>query len=170
MATTKDEITTLKNLLGDIQGKLDDLVNSNQDLRARVKVMEVAAPSELRALSQENVRNAIAEDSYVRFEVLSNWRGQLRQGAIVRADHYPHLVDYVGAGLQLGAPRDHGVYIAQVKAEQEARVQAAKADTMAAQASAAKAQAISAEIAAMEHRDATPQEKAAQAVVRGMRD
>jgi len=154
MPTAKEELSDLKALVSTLQTKMETLVESNKELSSRLQVVEITAPPALRALSQEGVRRAVEEDPDVRFEVLNNWRGQLQAGAIVRADHLPHLLDYVGAGLQLGAPRDHDSHLAQVRAEHDARVANAHAHAKEAQAAAARAQSISAQMNAESQQDA----------------
>ena len=110
--------------------------------------MEVAKPPELRRLTVDSIQEAIDQDPYTRFEVLKDWQhgnNDLRGGSVLRADHFPHLLAYVRAGLMLGVPADQAAVIRRLRAESEARAQAAMAETKLAQASTARAEARAAE-------------------------
>jgi len=104
----------------------------------RISAMETVDPPELRKLTKDTVAEAVAADSYAKFEVLYDFhQGSqvLREGSIIRADMFesrggscrlPHLVE---RGLCLGVPTGQDEALARIKAATEARIQAAKAET-----------------------------------------
>lgn len=154
--TMKDTINELDNSvkllrkqLEQAQQSINELRRSNAELNARLDLLEVAAPAALRALNFDTVKAAVEADPYTRFEVLEDWRGQLRAGAIIRADHVPHLLDYVQAGLQLGIPQDQAQVIARYKAETEARARMAEQEAKLAEATTARIQTQAAEARAL---------------------
>lgn len=130
--------------LRDLVEMLDQEVS---DLRGRIERMEVAAPSELRRLTFDAVQAAIKADPYTRFEVLADWGhgvDQFKAGAVVRADHVTHIADFCRHGLQLGLPSDQKEVIARMRAETQARHQAAVAETKLAEAATERAAAATA--------------------------
>jgi hypothetical protein len=143
--TDRDDLDQLRSILEGVMGKIDQLLEKHAELDVRMESMEVAKPAELRALTAEAIAEAIKADPYTRFEVLADWKGQMRKGSVVRADHVPHIADYVAAGLQLGAPQDQAKVIARLRAETEARAELAAREADVARAAAARLDAQAAE-------------------------
>jgi hypothetical protein len=139
-----EQISQLQNDLRTLAGEVAALRVQLGDHAGRIEEMEVAKPPELRRLTLDAVQSAISTDPYARFEVLKDWAkgfNDLRGGSVVRADHFPHLVDYVRAGLMLGVPTDQAKVIARMRHEAEARAEAALAETKLAEAATARASA-----------------------------
>jgi hypothetical protein len=125
---------------------LAGLAKEVQRLVERVEAIEAHMPGDLRAMPADMVKEAIKQDPYVRFEVLTNWVHQgtrFNAGTIVRADQQPRLVDYIRHGLKLGVPLDHEKYLTKLNAERLQREELAKTTALLAKvaADAAMAQA-----------------------------
>jgi len=138
LAALRDQVTTLTS-------KVEHLTNVVTANCTRLEIMEVAAPAELRALNADALAGMVQDNPYARLEILEDWaksaNSQFRKGAIVRADHVPHLVDYVRHGLKVGIPQDQAAQIAKLKAEHAARLAAAEAEGQLAKAQIESAEA-----------------------------
>ena len=113
-------------------------------LRKQMEILSVAKPPDLRALSADEVREVIKVNPNAPLEVLADWKQAhytFAAGAIVRCDHYPHMVGMVGAGLRVGIPEDREERIRQAREMAEASTRAAKASHAAAVAAKAEADA-----------------------------
>lgn len=114
------------------------------ELESRLQAVELTMPAELRTLSLDDIRRAIQEDPYTRFEVLVSWAKhgvQFSSGQVVRADQTPRVVDYCMHGLKLGVPRNQEAYLNRLRAETQARQAEAKAAAEAAKLAAEALQA-----------------------------
>ena len=146
--TNRAEITELRSLIARLADECGDLRVRVSSHSQRIEQMEVAKPAELRRLNTDTIAAAVAADPYVRFEVLKDWHHghhEIAAGSIVRADHLPFLADYVRAGLMLGVPSDQSKVIERMRAEAQARADAALSETRLAEASAARAESAAAE-------------------------
>ncbi|MAF27867.1 MAG: hypothetical protein CL819_01305 [Croceicoccus sp.] len=147
MSKEQEQIDELRGTLEMLGEECRELRIKLGDHEARLEAMEIAAPVELRRLTYDAVCAAVESDPYARFEVLVDWGhgvDQLKAGSVIRADHVVHLRDFVKHGLQVGLPADQTEVIARMRAETEARHQAALAETKLAEASAASAAAAAA--------------------------
>jgi len=145
MPRNQKTVAELSEELSAASARIDVLLGRLGDVEARLKVMEVARPVELRKLSAETVAQAISADGFARFEVLKDWETAhltLRAGTILRADHVRYLVDYVKSGLLLGEPTDQREVIERLRVEAEARTKAAIAEANLAKAAAQRAEAV----------------------------
>ncbi len=145
MPKSQKTVSDLSQEITDLVAKCEEMRARLGDTEARLKVLEVALPVELRKLSAETVAAAIEQDPFARFEVLVNWETShmtLRAGTILRADHVRYLVDYVKAGLFLGEPTDQKAVVERMKAEADARTRAAIEATRLAKVAAERAEAI----------------------------
>lgn len=131
--------------LKQLEARLDRFEQTVDELRARLEVVEVALPSDLRTLSADAVAQAVEENPYVTLEVLEDCvfpaGVAFRKGDTIRADHYPHLVDYVRSGLKLGIPQDQSEHVRKLREQAQAQIEYAKAQLAAAKATAARAEA-----------------------------
>lgn len=145
-----------------VEARLDELESRIADLSCRMEVVEVAMPSELRALSATSIEQAITENPYVTFEVLADCTFAagiaFRKGDHVRADLYPYLVDYVRSGLMLGIPQDQSEHVRKLREQAKAQLEYAQAQLAAAKAAAARAEV---ELASVEAEDTAADVRAA---------
>lgn len=112
-------------------------------LEQRFAKLEFSAPQSLRRLDLSTVQKAVTENPYAEFEVLEAWGfagTQLPAGRVLRADHYPQIVDYVRAGLSLGLPQSQEA-AARAYAEAAAQQRASEARAVAERKQAAADQA-----------------------------
>ena len=138
----KKTVAELTDELGQVVDKLQTALAKMGDLEARIAVMEVAKPAELMRLTVDAVEDIIKDDPFARFEVLVHWRTashNIPVGTVIRADHFPRLVDYVKAGLRVGVPQDQGEAIARMRMEAEARSRLAAEETRLARVAAERA-------------------------------
>lgn len=113
----------------------DEFLERLESIEARLTRLEGSQPH-LRVLSWQDMRQAIENDPYVRFEVLKDWQRsgyRFRAGQIVHADRTPMLRDYVQSGLQCGVPSNHPELLEQLNQEAEARRQLAQVELQAIQ-------------------------------------
>ena len=114
------------------------------DLEARLEIMEVAKPPELKRLTVESVENIVENDPFARFEVLLHWKTATHNipvGTVIRADHFPRLVDYVRAGLCVGVPDNQAEAITRMRLEAEAHARLRAEETRLARVAADRAAA-----------------------------
>ncbi len=98
-----------------------------EQLDLRMKRMEVAAPAALRALSEETIKEAIAGNPYVTFEILEDWGApggsrQFTKGSSLRADFLPSIMACVQNGLLLGVPTNQDEQVRELRTQKEMRV------------------------------------------------
>lgn len=129
---------TVKSLAADLEALAEQVA----DLARRLSALEAWTP-EARRLSLEEVQEIMAASRNAEFDVLADWShgGRVfRGGQVVRADLYPHLADYVRAGLPLAIPADTSDRAREAIRLADAQRELAQAQTEAARAMAAKAQ------------------------------
>jgi hypothetical protein len=123
-----DKPNTLKSL----QADLERLAHTVADLAKRLGALEAFTP-DARRLSRDELAKVTSTNPFADFEVIAHWAkgGKVFQaGQMVRADLYPHLADYVQAGLALAIPLNTTtrVEVAQRLADAQREVAQAEVD------------------------------------------